>query len=448
MVFRRSSAEELFRTLAQTPPADIHGKPSYPRVSGTSVNIHDVLVKRVLALGGIQESSPRTDVDSNGDASESKWRFRKPSVTFSAFLAPRELRQLAAAVGSLAGPDPSSGAAGGAAGRTTSPKSLRKHHDASAYSAHVSALPVLNLALDYLQAIPDLLLTHAGSPACRAMLACCRSGALRAILAELRRCASADPRVFGSPVGKATAELLLGLAQSHDAFLEASASPSSRDSASSDSALTGGTAARASSAGADVQAVAGEVVLALAVRASSAGADVQAEQPRARPPRDQTCIASPRGSRKPAEPMRQAGTRRATPHVGGGSGGASAGSAIALGRIRSSGGAEGALGEDDADGRRPSASSEQLTSLLTSGTGAAGEAGGGGTCGSVAAAAAGRRLRRQEAAGMSLAARAEVAARLHAAESAAAFAGGGGTGVAAGGEVREGALPSGGQCLL
>ncbi|CAI7866910.1 unnamed protein product [Closterium sp. NIES-54] len=386
MVFRRSSAEELFRTLAQTPPADIHGKPSYPRVSGTSVNIHDVLVKRVLALGGIQESSPRTDVDSNGDASESKWRFRKPSVTFSAFLAPRELRQLAATVGSLAGPDPSSGAAGGAAGRTTSPKSLRKHHDASAYSAHVSALPVLNLALDYLQAIPDLLLTHAGSPACRAMLACCRSGALRAILAELRRCASADPRVFGSPVGKATAELLLGLACSHDAFLEASASPSSRDSASSDSALTGGTAARASSAGADVHCIPAGL-------AEAGGTDA----PGGETAGDSSMSGGSAGSAL-AKALQAVFDVWVKPHVGGGSGGASAGSAIALGRIRSSGGAEGALGEDDADGRRPSASSEQLTSLLTSGTGAAGEAGGGGrtggggTCGSVAAAAAGRRV--------------------------------------------------------
>ncbi|CAI5474274.1 unnamed protein product, partial [Closterium sp. Yama58-4] len=61
------------------------------------------------------------------------------------------------------------------------------------------------------------------------------------------------------------------------------------------------------------------------------------------------------------------------PHVGGGSGGA-AGSAVALGRSSSSGGGEGGLAGDDADGRIPSASSEQLTSLLTSGTGAAGEA--------------------------------------------------------------------------
>ncbi|CAI5470815.1 unnamed protein product, partial [Closterium sp. Yama58-4] len=486
MVFRRSSAEELFRTLAQIPPADAHGKPSFPRISETSVNIHDLLVKKVLASGGIHESLSRTDdIDNDGDASASKWRFRKPSTSFSAFLAPRELRQLAAAVGSLAGPDLSSGGAGGAAGGTTCAKSLRKHHDASASSAHVSALPVLNLALDYLQAIPDLLLTHAGSPACRAMLACCRSGVFRAFLAELRRCASADPLVFGSPVGKATAELLMGLARSHDAFLEASASPSSRDSASSDSAFTGGTAARASSAGADVQAVLGEVVLALALHCIPAGL---AEAGGTDAPGGDTAGDSTKSGGNAilalAEALQAVFDAWVKPHVGGGSGGA-AGSAVALGRSSSSGGGEGGLAGDDSDGRRPSASSEQLTS----GTGAVGEAGhlpgaegavelvgavpvgpwrlqllagafrvaaavvGGEDDGALtgkrggAAGAAGEKalesvvgqyvaatssllsnsikllqLRRQEAAGMSLAARAEVAARLHAAESAAAFA--------------------------
>ncbi|CAI5489475.1 unnamed protein product [Closterium sp. Naga37s-1] len=490
MVFMRSSAEELFRTLAQIPPADGHGKPSVPRVSETSVNIHDLLVKKVLASGGIRESSSRTDdIDNDGDASASKWPFRKPATTFSAFLAPRELRQLAAAVGSLAGPDPSSGRAGGASGGTTSAKSLRKHHDASACSAHVSSLPVLNLALDYLQAIPDLLLTHAGSPACRAMLACCRSGALLAFLAELRRCASADPCVFGSPVGKATAELLLGLARSHDTFLEASASPSSRDGASSDSALTGGTAARASSAGADVQAVVGEVVLALARHCIPAGL---AEAGGTDSPGGDTAGDSGMSGGSAvlslAEALQAVFDVWVKPHVGGGSGGA-AGSATILGRSSSSGGGEGGLAGDDLDGRRPSASSEQLTSLLTSGAGAVGDAGhlpgaegavelvgavpvgpwrlqllagafrvaaavvGGEDDGALAgkrggaAGSAGEKalenvvgqyvaatsallsnstkllqLRRQEAAGMSLAARAEVAARLHAAESAAAFA--------------------------